>query len=156
MLPVFIPPDPQMFVTIVWFVVSFNRILPHKLVLNKHQTPGKMFTNPCMQINSRFLLFILKCGNNLESNMTLTISGSRHPPPSNPTKNGETNIFRGTPDMKIFCSKGKMCWDRRDWDRLLTHNRNIFFWIWIYLDVRSSRPSYGISDKWIDLSWYVL
>ena len=62
---------------------------------------------------------------NLESNMTLTISGSRHPPPSNPTKNGETNIFRGTPDMKIFCSKGKMCWHRRDWDRLLS--RKIIF-----------------------------
>ena len=57
-----------------------------------------------------FVYMLLKCGkNNLESNMTLTISGSRHPPPSNPTKNGETNIFRGTPDMKIFCSKGKMC-----------------------------------------------
>ena len=41
-------------------------------------------------------------------NMRRINSGSRQHRPSNPTKNGETNIFKGILAMKIFCSKEKM------------------------------------------------
>ena len=63
---------------------------------------------PILQVSVGQKIFGLFDRNISEFNMRRINFGSHQHHPSNPTRNGETNIFKGTQDMKIFCSKEKM------------------------------------------------